>query len=60
MALTGWDKAQRYILKDWPAPVQQRVLEGGEVMIFAATSCLVVTDCPPGLDLLAQVESGDA
>ncbi|SDL16375.1 sulfatase-like hydrolase/transferase [Paracoccus chinensis] len=60
VALTGWDKEQRYVLKDWPAPVQQRVLEGGEVMIFAATSCLVVTDCPPGLDLLAQVESGDA
>ena len=56
MALTGWDGAQRYVLKDWPVPVQQRVLDGGEVMIFAATSCLVVTDAPPGLDLMAQVE----
>lgn len=60
VALTGWDKAQRYVLKDWPGPVQQRVLDGGEVMIFAATSCLVVTDCPPGLDLVSQVEGEGA
>lgn len=60
VALTGWDKAQRYVLKDWSGPVQQRVLDGGEVMIFAATSCLVVTDCPPGLDLVSQVEGEGA
>ena len=56
VALTGWDARQRYALKDWPGPVQQRVLDGGGVMLFAATSCLLVADCPPGTDLLAQVE----
>ncbi|MBB1499373.1 sulfatase-like hydrolase/transferase [Paracoccus sp. MC1862] len=54
--LTGWDKAQRYVLKDWSGPIHQRVLDGGGTMLYAATSCLVVTDCPEGTDLLAQVE----
>ena len=54
--LTGWDRAQRYVLKDWSEPVRQRLLDGGGAMLYAATSCLVVTDCPEGTELLAQVE----
>lgn len=55
--LTGWDRAQRYVLQDWPEPVAQRRLDSGGVMLSAATSCLVVTDCPENTDLLAQVEN---